>query len=133
MSVELNPFLCLEVEVYPMLFSIRFKVSDFALWSLIHFELSFMRGERWESNLILHVPIQFDQCHLLKMLSLLQCVFLVCLPSLVTVGAWAYIEIFNSLINALVLIPILCSFNYCMSVGQLEIRDGDNSSRCFCY
>ena len=52
-------------------------VSGLTFRSLIHFELIFVYGVRECSNFILlHVPVQFSQHHLLKRLSFLCCVFL---------------------------------------------------------
>ena len=55
-------------------------VSGLTLRSLIHFEFIFVYGFRECSNFILlHVPVQFSQHHLLKRLSFLHCI---CLPPL---------------------------------------------------
>ena len=51
----------------------------YLFWSLIHFEFIFVYGVRKCSNWItLHVVVQFSQHHLLKRLSFLHCVFLLC-------------------------------------------------------
>jgi hypothetical protein len=53
-----------------MFFSVRFIVSGFILRSLIHLDLSFAKGDKHGSICIfLHVDIQLDQHHILKMLS----------------------------------------------------------------
>jgi hypothetical protein len=50
------------------------------LRSLIPLDLSFMQGDTYGSScILLHAVIQFDQHHLLKMLSFLYCIFLVSL------------------------------------------------------
>ena len=52
-------------------------VSGLTFRSLIHFEFIFVYGVRECSNFILlHVPVQFPQHHLLKRLSFLHCIFL---------------------------------------------------------
>lgn len=43
----------------------------------VRLELSFVQDKRQESTLVLHVPIQFEQHHLLIMLSFMQCIFCV--------------------------------------------------------
>ena len=54
-----------------------FMISSLTFRSLIHFELTFVYGVRKCSNFILlHVAVQFSQCHLLKRLSLLHCMYL---------------------------------------------------------
>ena len=54
-----------------------FRVSSFMFKSLIHFEFSFVYGDREYSNFTLwHVAVQFSQHHLLKRLSFLYCIFL---------------------------------------------------------
>ena len=56
--------------------SMRFSVCSFML-SLVHLDLSIVQGDKYASVWILvHLAIQFDQHHLLKMLSFFQCVFL---------------------------------------------------------
>ena len=53
-------------------------VSGLTFRSLIHFQFIFVHGVRECSNFILlHVPVQFSQHHLLKRLSFLHCI---CLP-----------------------------------------------------
>ena len=61
----------------PMFFSKSFIVSGLTFRSLIHFKFIFVYGVRKCSNFILlHVAIQFSQHHLLKRLSLPNCIFL---------------------------------------------------------
>ena len=58
----------------------RLIVSGLTFRSLIHFEFIFVYGVGECSNFILlHVPVQFSQHHLLKRLSFLHCI---CLPPL---------------------------------------------------
>ena len=60
-----------------MFSSKSFIVSGLTFRSLIHFEFIFVYGVRKCSNFILlHVPVQFSQHHLLKRLSLPHCIFL---------------------------------------------------------
>ena len=57
-------------------------VSALTLRSLIHFEFIFEHGVRECSNFILlHVPVQFSQHHLLKRLSFLHCLFIFSISS----------------------------------------------------
>ena len=60
-----------------MFSSKSFIVSSLTFRSLIHFEFIFVYGVRKCSNFILlYVAVQFSQHHLLKRLSLPQCIFL---------------------------------------------------------
>ena len=53
--------------VLPMFSSKSFIVSGLTFMSLIHFQFIFVYGVRECSNFILlHVPVQFSQHHLLK-------------------------------------------------------------------
>ena len=63
--------------VLPMFSSRIFIVFDFTFRSLIHLEFIFVYGVRKCSNFsLLHVVDQFSQCHFLKRLSFLHCIFL---------------------------------------------------------
>ena len=63
--------------VLPMFSSRSFIVSGLTFRSLIHFEFIFVYGVRkWSSLILLQVVDQFSQHHLLKILSLLHCIFL---------------------------------------------------------
>ena len=63
--------------VLPMFSSKSFIVSGLTFRSLIHFEFIFVYAVRKCSYfIILHVAVQFSQCHLLKRLSLTHCIFL---------------------------------------------------------
>ena len=56
--------------ISPTFSSVRFSLSGFMLRSLIYLDLSFVQGDKYESIwILLHADIQFDQYHLLKMLS----------------------------------------------------------------
>ena len=67
----------MSLSVLPMFSSKSFIVSGLTFRSLIHFEFFFVYGVRKCSNFILlHVAVQFSQHHLLKRLSLPQCIFL---------------------------------------------------------
>ena len=64
--------------MFPPFSSIRFAVSGFMLSSFIHLDLSFVQGDRQRSIcILLQADIQFQQCHLLKMLSFYHCIILV--------------------------------------------------------
>jgi hypothetical protein len=72
-------------------FSIRFSVSGFMLRSLIHLELIFVQSEEYGSiSILLHADIQFDQHHLLKILSLFQYIFLDSLSKIGLIGMGIY-------------------------------------------
>ena len=61
----------------PTFSSKSFILSGLIFKSLIYFEFIFVHGVRECSNFILlHVPVQFSQHHLLKRLSFLHCIFL---------------------------------------------------------
>ena len=106
----------------------RFNVSGFMLRSLIHLEMSFVRGDEYETIcILLHADIQLDQHYLLKMFSffpLYGYAFLV--KNQDSVGIWVYFRVFCSipLIILSICLPIPCSFYYYCSVVELEIRDG---------
>jgi hypothetical protein len=70
----------------------RFSVSCFMLRSLIHLDLSFVQDDKFRSVFILlHVDIQFDQRHLLKMPSLFHCMVLASfVKDQVSIGMWVY-------------------------------------------
>ena len=59
---------------------ITFSVSDSMFKFLIHLDLSFFQGDDKDVSLciILHGHIKFDKHHLLKMLSFLPCIWLLC-------------------------------------------------------
>jgi hypothetical protein len=55
-------------KLFPILSSVRFSVSGFMLRSLINLDLTILQSSKYRSILILlHVDIQLDQHHLLKM------------------------------------------------------------------
>ena len=67
----------MSLSVLPMFSSKRFTVSGLTFRSVIHFEFTFVYGVRKCSNFIrLQVAVQFSQHHLLKRLSLPNCIFL---------------------------------------------------------
>ena len=67
----------MSLSVLPMFSSKSFIASGLTFRSLIHFEFIFVYGVRKCSNFIpLQVAFQISQHHLLKMLSLLHCIFL---------------------------------------------------------
>ena len=66
-----------------MFSSKSFVASGLTFRSLIHFEFIFAYGVRKSSNFILlHEAVQFSQHHLLKRLSLSQCIFLLALSKI---------------------------------------------------
>ena len=68
-------------EILQSVFSARtFMVSWLLFKSFIHFEFILVYGVSWWSSfIVLHVPVQFSQHHLLKRLFLLHCILM---PSL---------------------------------------------------
>ena len=67
----------LHLSVLPMFSSKSFIVCGLIFRSLIHIEFIFVYGVRKCSNfLLLHVAVQFSKYHLLKRLSLPDCIFL---------------------------------------------------------
>lgn len=79
-------------------------------------ELSFVQDKKYGSVwILLHIPVQFDQHHLLKMC--FHCV-------------WSYVWMFIliPLIKVSVFVPIPCGLFYSYSsVAQLKNRDSDSS------
>lgn len=86
-------FMCQWVsKIFPTFSFIRVRVSGLLLRYLIPLELNFLQGERYRSIFVLlHPPIQFGQHNLLKMLSFVQCGFLVLCQKL---GACRYVYLF---------------------------------------
>ena len=84
--------------VLPMFSSKSFIVSGLTFKTLIiHFEFIFVCGVRKCSNFILlHVAFQFSQHHLLKRLSLPNCLFL---PPLLKIGAHGCMGLFLGFIS----------------------------------
>ena len=63
--------------VLPMFSSSSLIIFDLTFRSLIHFEFIFVYGVRkCSSFILLQVVDQFSQCHLLKRLLFLHCIFL---------------------------------------------------------
>ena len=126
--------------------SIRFSVFCFMLRSLIQLELRFVQGLKYVCVLLpicilLHAGIQFEQHHLLKMLSLCQYVFLKYLSKLGVHRCVDYVWVFSliTLINISVFMPIPCCFCYYSFAIQLEIRNSETfrsyfvAQDCFSY
>lgn len=78
-------------------------------WSLIHLDLSFVQGSKnYSVYILLHVAIQFDHNHLLKMLSFCWCVvYLASLSNDVFIGVWTNVWIYDS--NPLISMSIYLS------------------------
>ena len=69
--------------VLPTFSSIRFGVAGFMLRSLIHLDLSFVHGDRYDSVFILlHVNIQLCQHHLINMPSFFHLIYFVSLSKI---------------------------------------------------
>ena len=104
--------------------SIKFSVSGFMLRSLIHFELKFVQGDKYGSIwLSLHVTIQVDRYHLLKMLSFSQYLFLASLSNSVSPSVLIYVFIPNDL--------SMCSyFGYLAPLSIIRLCDNLYISIC---
>jgi hypothetical protein len=69
--------------IVPTFSSSRFSVCSSMLRSLIHFDLSFVQGDRYISIcILLHADIQLEQHYLLKTLSFFHCMVSNSLPKL---------------------------------------------------
>ena len=70
--------LCRISEIFlPMFLSRNSMMSWLICNSFIHFKFILIYGVSWWSSFpFLHVPVQFSQCHLLKRLSSIHCMFL---------------------------------------------------------
>ena len=86
-------------------------------------------GDRFGSTFILlQVDIQLCQHHLLKMLSFLPLyTFCSFVENQVFIGLWVNIRVFYSIpyVNFSVVMPIPSCFQYCSSVIEFEVRDGN--------
>ena len=121
--------------LFPTFSSICFSVSGFMLRSLIHLDLSFVKGDKNELICILpHAKCQLNQHHCWK------CCLFFFFPTgwfssfdkdQVTIGVWVHFWVFHSVpvIFLPVSVTIPCRFYHYSSVVQLEVRDGD-STRC---
>jgi hypothetical protein len=75
--------------LFPNFSSIRFSVSGFMYWSLIHLDLSFVQGDKYGSIFILlHTDSQLNQHHVLKIHFFLLYIFDVFVKTQVTVSVW---------------------------------------------
>jgi hypothetical protein len=128
--------------LFPTFSSIRFSVSGFTWRSFIHFDLSFVQGDKnGYICLLLHANHHLSQNYLLKMLSFPLYDFISFVKDQVTIGVWVHFWIFNSipLIYLPITVPIPCSFYHNCSVVQFEVRDGDSprssfiAENSFCY
>jgi len=94
--------------------SISLSVSGLMWRSLVHLDLSFVQGDKHGSIcILLHVALQLNQHHLLKMLSFFPFDgFGSFVKNQVTIGVWVHFWVFNSvqLVYLSVSVPIPCSF-----------------------
>ena len=124
--------------LFPTFFSIRFNVSGFMRRSLIHLELSFVRGGKNGSICIfLQANFYLKQHHLLKMLSFFYwIIFSSLVKEHVNICVLTHFQFFNPipLVYMPVSVPIPCSFfffNYNCSVIQLEVRECGSTRSSF--
>ena len=106
--------------VLPMFYSKSFIVSGLTFRSLIHFEFIFVYSVRKCSNFILlHVAVQFSQCHLLKRLSLPHCILL---PPLSKIGhPWVHGFIYGlSILFSWSMFLVLCQHNTVLMMVALQ-------------
>ena len=101
--------------ILPMFSSRSFIISALMFRSLFHFEFMFVYDVRECFNFILlYVPVQFSQHHLLKRLSVFHCIFLSPLSKI----NWPYMCIYFwtlyyvPLIYVSVFVPVLYYFDY---------------------
>jgi len=118
----------------PTFSSISLNVSVFMWRSLIHLDLSFVQDDKHGSIcILLHVDLQLNQHHLLKMLFFPLDGFSSFVKDQVTIGVCVHFWVFNSipLINRPVSGPIANRFYHYCSVILLEVRDGDSPRSSF--
>jgi hypothetical protein len=119
--------------IFATSYSKKFSVFGFMLRCLLHLDLCFVQGDKYRSIFIsLHVIIELDQHHLLKMLSYFHCMvlaFFFLIKNQVSIGLWVYVWVFDliPLVSMSVSVLILCSFYHYCFVVQLVFRDGDSS------
>ena len=129
--------------VLPMFSSRSFIVSGLTFRFLIHFEFIFVYGVRkCSSFILLQVVDQISQHHLLKRLSLIDCIFL---PPLSKIrcpyvrGFISGLSIYFPLVYISVFVPVPYCLDDCGFVVEPEVRQVDSSSSiflsqdCFCY
>ena len=99
-------------------------MAGFMLRSLIHLDLSFVHGDRYESIcILLHVDIQLCQHHFLEMLSFFHCIILFSLLKIRCSYVWINIGVFNliPLVLLFVFVPIPSCFHGCNSITKLDV------------
>jgi hypothetical protein len=66
-TLQISSAVLMSSRLFPTFLSIRFSSSGFILRSLIHLGLNFVAGDKYEFiSILLHVDIQVNQHHLLK-------------------------------------------------------------------
>lgn len=133
----MNPtcqLLALILELFRKVFASPISLEQclcFLLAISVFQELVFVQGDRHRSNFtLLHVDIQFSQKHLLKMLSLLQLMFLVSLSNIKWLKLYALMfgsSIFFPLLY-MTFVPVPYSFCYSGSVIYLKIWNASSSN-----
>ena len=105
--------------------------------TLIDYEIPFGLGFcAWKYGsicILLHVDIQLCQHHLLKMLFFPLYNFSFFVKNQVFIGVQINIQVFDliPLVHLSVFMPILICFQYCSSIIDLDVRDGDASGSPF--
>lgn len=114
-----------------MFSSSSFRVSGFKFRSLIHLELVFIQGNRYESNFtLLFVDIRFPWHHLLMVfISTSSCFWH---PDQ-TLSGWSYVGFCLVLWGCpigltAIFSPLLYCFSYCGSLMRLQVWNGNTSS-----
>jgi hypothetical protein len=99
--------------LFPTFSSVRLSVPGFLLSSLIHLDLSFVQGDKCECIcILLHSDIQFDQNHLLKMLSFFHCIVLASYKkNQVSVFVYIYVWVFSLIFERLNINQVYCVLN----------------------
>ena len=108
------------LSILPLFSSKGFIVSGLTFRSLTHFEFIFVCGVRKCSNFILlHVAVQFSQHHLLKRLSLPQCIFLPHLSKIRYAQVHGFISGLSVLFHQSIFL-FLCQHHTVLMTGALQ-------------
>jgi hypothetical protein len=102
------------------------------------FGVEFVQGDRFGSIcILLYADIQYEQHHLLKILSFFPGYILsnFFIKNQVSIGVWIYVWVFSSvpLIGVSVFMPMPFCFYYYSSVVKLGVREGNTSHSLSCY
>ena len=123
------------IECSAYVFLYEFLVSGLMFRSLIHFEFIFVYAVMKRSNFILlHIAVQFSQCHLLKRLSFPHCIFLPHLSKIRCPQVHGFISGLSVLFHwsvFLFFLPLPYCLDCCSFIVQSEVRKVDSSGSIF--